>query len=377
MKKLLFFAVLSLLSFSVVAKTLPSKVYGGKWKAGHVQGIAVDNEQKYMYFSFTTMLVKTDMEGNVVGTVTGLLGHLGCLEFNEDDGRLYGSLEYKDDSIGKGILKREKSDAKLENGFYVAIFDVNKIVRMNMSAEKDGIMTTVYLPTILEDYNAAVEVGKKTLEHRFGCSGFDGISFGPRFGSKDPKKYLTLCYGIYGDVNREDNNYQVLLQYDTADWYKYEAPLSQDNMHRNGPAKFDTQYFVYTGNTNWGIQNLEYDRFSGNWFMFAYKGKKPNYANYQLFVVDGHKAPKMAKLAGVPYHKKGLTLSLLQQGSYDAPNKVYGWNFKWGATGVCSMHDGTFYISHNKKYKETGEQECTAYLYQFTGDTTTPFVKVK
>ena len=46
------------------------------------------------------MLVKMDMKGNVVGTVTGLLGHLGCLEYNEQDGRLYGSLEYKNDAIG-------------------------------------------------------------------------------------------------------------------------------------------------------------------------------------------------------------------------------------------------------------------------------------
>ena len=71
---------------------LPKKLHTEGWKAGHVQGIAVDTKQEYLYLSFTTMLVKMDMHGNVVGTVKGLLGHLGCIEFNDEDGRLYGSL---------------------------------------------------------------------------------------------------------------------------------------------------------------------------------------------------------------------------------------------------------------------------------------------
>ena len=65
--------------------TLPKKLHSGPWKAGHVQGIAVDTKKEYVYLSFTTMLVKMDMKGNVVGTVKGLLGHLGCLEFNDED----------------------------------------------------------------------------------------------------------------------------------------------------------------------------------------------------------------------------------------------------------------------------------------------------
>ncbi len=34
-------------------------------------------------------------EGNVIGTVEGFTGHLGDLDFNTQDGRVYGSLEYK------------------------------------------------------------------------------------------------------------------------------------------------------------------------------------------------------------------------------------------------------------------------------------------
>ncbi|MBQ1957594.1 MAG: hypothetical protein II353_01915, partial [Alistipes sp.] len=161
---------------------LPLNINSGPFdgKYGHIQGIAVDAERKYIYYSYTTMLVKTDIEGNVIGSVTGLLGHLGDMDFNPEDGRVYGSLEYKNDGIGKGILQMtDQGSVKLDNAFYIAIFDVEKITRMNMDAEGDGIMTTVYLPTVLEDYLAKVEVAGKQLDHRLACSGIDGVAFGP------------------------------------------------------------------------------------------------------------------------------------------------------------------------------------------------------
>ena len=57
---------------------------------GHIQGIAVDAERKYIYASFTTAFLKLDMNGNIIGSVTGLCGHLGCIAYNYDDGRVYG-----------------------------------------------------------------------------------------------------------------------------------------------------------------------------------------------------------------------------------------------------------------------------------------------
>ena len=61
----------------------------------HLQGIAVDRDRKYIYCSFTTCLLKADMNGNVVGSVTGLTGHMGCIAYNYADGMVYGSLEFK------------------------------------------------------------------------------------------------------------------------------------------------------------------------------------------------------------------------------------------------------------------------------------------
>ena len=376
MKRLIFTLFALIFCSTTHASTLPDTIYTGEWKTGHIQGIALDAAHKYIYYSFTTTLVKADLQGNIIGTVTGLLGHLGCLEYNEQDGRLYGSLEYKNDSIGKGILRKEGASKVWDDGFYVAIFDIEKIDRVGMDAERDGVMTCVYLPTVLEDYKALVptEKGEKT-EHRFGCSGFDGISFGPDFGKSDGQQYLNITYGIYRDTERSDNDYQVILQYDTRNWGKYEAPLSHHNMHKQGPAKPRARYFVRTGNTSWGVQNLEYDKETQLWFMAAYKGKKSNFDNFTLFAIDGTKAPKRARLKGVSYTGKESVLTLSGRGLTDSHDKsIRGWHFSYPATGLVALGNGQFYVSHRKK--ENGMESSTIGLYRFVGSKNTAFERI-
>ena len=386
----LFFVVLSAVAmlFSAQASAqqgqitpvadLPHNINSGPFKAGHIQGIAVDQERKYVYYSYTTMLIKTDLEGNVIGSVTGLLGHLGDLDFNPQDGRVYGSLEYKNDGIGKGILQMEnKGSMKLDNAFYIAIFDVDRITRVGMDAEKDAVMTTVYLPTVLEDYLAKVTVDGVEHDHRLGCSGIDGVAFGPRFGDAEGKWYLTTTYGVYSDTKRSDNDYQVILQYDVSDWRKYEQTLSQERMHQNGPAKPDGQFFAFTGNTTYGVQNLEYDSERKVWWVAVYKGKKEEYPNYLLYAVDGTAKPQKTALQGVPYVKKGLVVPLCTRfASLNNPQSgVCGWNFAVGSTGLAHIGDGLFYISHN--YKNDSGQGSTIRLYKFNGKASGPFEQVK
>ena len=353
--------------------SLPRTIESGPFKAGHIQGIAVDTEQKYMYYSYTTMLIKTDMQGNIVGTVTGLLGHLGDLDFNDEDGRLYGSLEYKNDAIGQGILRMEKSNRQLANAFYIAIFDVEKITREGMDAEKDGIMTTVYLPTVLEDYLAEVTLDGKPHKHRLGCSGIDGVAFGPKFGKADGKQYLTVGYGIYSETDRSDNDYQVLLQYDVTKWSKYEHSLSQDDMHQQGPAKPAGEYFVKTGNTTYGVQNLEYDPATHSWMMAVYKGKKANFPNYTFFAADGTARPVKKTLDGVPYIGKAKVVALKAAGKQQG--EIRGWDWGVGSTGMCSLGEGYFFLSNN--YKIEAGQGSTIRLYRFTGETDDAFEQVK
>ena len=379
MKRLYSLAVIltaMLLATSAVAQnpaSLPRKIESGPFKAGHIQGIAVDTEQKYMYYSYTTMLIKTDMQGNIVGSVTGLLGHLGDLDFNDVDGRLYGSLEYKNDAIGQGILRMEKSESKLANAFYIAIFDVEKITREGMDAEKDGIMTTVYLPTVLEDYLAEVLTAEGKKEHRLGCSGIDGVTFGPKFGKKGGKQYLTVGYGVYDETDRSDNDYQVLLQYDVSKWAKYEKPLSQEEMHLQGPVKPAGQYFVKTGNTTYGVQNFDYDASSHSWMMAVYKGNKKHYPNYTFFAADGAARPVKQALDGVPYIKKAKVVALKAAGKQQGD--IRGWDWGVGSTGMCSLGDGYFYLSHN--YKIEAGQGSIIRLYRFTGNADNAFEAVK
>lgn len=355
---------------------MPLEIYGGAWPTSHVQGFAIDMKKKHMYFSFTQMLVKTDFQGNVIGTVTGITGHLGDIDFNSRGGGVYGSLEYKD-----------------EEAFYIAIFDGDKITREGMDAEADGVMTTVYLNEVVDDFIADMDGDGKfdgdtadTLDHRYGTSGIDGISFGPAFGRKNGPQKLMVAYGIYSNIEREDNDHQVILQYDFRNWKKYERPLTQSDPHTSGPANPEAKYFVYTGNTTYGVQNLEYDAYTGNWFMAVYEGQKEEFPNYSLFIIDGSKAPVKGEIRGQAKPEEGLLLSLLEDGLYDEETGIYGWEFSGlprPATapqyGLESLGNGYYYVSHAGTVSEDGINKSTgtAVLYKWTGETPKPFEQVQ
>ena len=45
---------------------------------------------------------------------------------------------------------------------------MDRITRPDMDAEKDRVMTTVYIKEAVDDYIATAENGGRTDEHRFG-----------------------------------------------------------------------------------------------------------------------------------------------------------------------------------------------------------------
>ncbi|MFF8841535.1 hypothetical protein ACF08N_02215 [Streptomyces sp. NPDC015127] len=345
----------------------PLTVDGGAWQSGHLQGMALDRQKGFMYFSFTNLLVKTDLRGRPVGSVTGFTGHLGDLDFNTEDGRVYGSLEYK-----------------AEQAFYIAILDGDRIDRMDMDAATSGVLTTVHLREVVEDYTADMDGDGvfdgntgRTADHRYGCSGIDGVAFGPAFGKENGPQKLTVAYGVYGNATRRDNDHQVLLQYDVRRWRTYERPLTESAPHRSGPARPDGKFFVYTGNTTYGVQNLEYDGHRGDWLMAAYKGTKPAFPNYSLFVVDGAGKPRWGEVRGLREPERGRLLPLLPEGLHHEPSDTYGWQ-STGQYGLVSLDDGRFYLAETARVQDGDavKESGRAVQHRWTGSTPTPFAKV-
>ena len=346
---------------------LPLQIYTGVWNTSHIQGIAVDSKRGHIYYSFTTLLVKSTLKGEIIGTVSGIYGHLGCIAYNSEENRIYASLEFKNDAIGKGVQKNINAEEYSEESFHAAIFSCDKIDRLNMDAFGDKVMTTVYLKTVAEDYLAEADSINGKIKHRYGCSGIDGISFGPDFGANSGKQYLCVAYGIYKDLTRGDNDYQVILQYDTSDWAQYESTAG---LSKNGVENPRNKFFVYTGNTEWGIQNLEYDSFTNRWFAAVYKGAKPQFPNYTLFSIDGNVKSEMKPLLGIN-GETGLVLALSEDGLYDEKTGIHGYESQYGSTGLASLGGGRFYISHHGTDK--GGSYSNIYLYKWTGNAPCPW----
>ena len=335
--------------------TFPRRVSSGYHPEGHVQGIAIDEAGGYIYFSFTTILLKTDLAGNPVGSVCNIVGHLGCITFDPDRRRVYGSLELKHDAIGRGIVSRTGRELAEEDAFYLVSFDCDAITAMNMDAEvtdADGrsVMTALYLPDVVRDYSETDEVSGKL--HRFGCSGIDGTAYGPVFGMPaDSPKKIMICYGVYSDVNREDNDHQVILQYDPAMIEKWGRPLSQAAPHHSG-CLCEARYFFYTGNTHYGVQNLEYDSFTRTYLTAVYTGKKEKFTNYPLFLIDACKAPFEGELKGRG-GERGLLLTAAQLS--DSVSELGGCWFGLGQTGVYAFGNGLYAFSqHLNRTEENG-----------------------
>ena len=312
-----------------------NEVYIKGRKGGHCQGIAVDKERRFMYFSFTTELIKTDMNGNIVGSCKGLVGHLGCIAMNYEENKIYGSLEFKQDSVGKGILSHLGISDTVEDGFYIAIFDCDKLVKENMDAEKDGVMKASFLKEVYDDY--------KFDGHKYGCSGIDGTTIAPDIGEKEGKKSLYVAYGVYSDLNRSDNDNQVILKYDLEELNIKSAPLNQKHMHRIGPEKPSDKYFLYTGNTEYGIQNLEYDPYRNVMMAAVYKGFKPEFPNYNMFFIDMEKKPVFTDVEGI--NKKGNKIFL--KDVLNIKSEAPGSYFPLGSTGMVSLENGLYYFSHD------------------------------
>ncbi len=345
--------------FFTLGLPFPKKIKSGYFKGGHVQGIAVDEAKGFVYYSFTTVLLKTDFSGKIIGSVHGIVGHLGCISFDPDRRLLYGSLELKHDAIGKGISSLIGSSLPEEDAFYCVSFDCDKIDRINMHAEKDCVMKAVYLPDVFKDYSEKDEISQKP--HRYGCSGIDGTAYGPEFGGS--KKKIYIAYGIYSETERTDNDYQIILQFDPDIFNNYGKPLNQAAPHHSG-AVCEKRFFFHTGNTTYGIQNLEYDDFTKTYMAAVYPGKKKEFENFPMFFIDAEKKAENKALVGRG-NEKGLCLTPAKP--HKSVTASGGANFPFGQTGMYSFGNGKYAFSHGEtSSNKNGEFTCKIILYKFS-----------
>jgi hypothetical protein len=328
----------------------------------HVQGVAIDKKNGYLYYSYTNKIVKSDLEGNIIGSISGFFGHIGCIDYNEDDGKVYASLEYKHDVIGQIVLSGSNVAEAFDDGFYVAIFDVDKITKGDYNiSEHPDMMKTVFLPEVLADYKGnGFNKNGEEVPHKYGCSGIDGLCIAPLPGEKSRNKFLYVAYGIYSDVTRDDNDHQVILCYDLNSFSDYAKAFDQKAMHTDGPGKADYRFFVYTGNTEFGVQNMSYDEKSNLILMATYPGAKKEFDNYSLFAIDLTQKPSEGKIKGT--NESGLALSLRSSDS-TGKKPLSGWHAKLGVFGMCYIDDGYYYLAES--IKENGKYSANIYLHRF------------
>ena len=343
-------------NFAIIDYFPLSLATGGSWDIKHCQGIAIDKENGYVYYSFTNTFVKCDFEGNTVGSITGIKGHLGDICFNEKDGKVYASLNPE----GKKAL-------------YLAIIDVDNLNKMNVDAVKGNLIRTVHLTHVWKDFKAKVKNNGKTYNRRYGVSGTDAMCFGPSF-QTGKGYYLTISCGTTPQTERTDNDYQVLIQYDVTGWWnKYGQPLQYDKVHHIGPDEIHGKFFVYTGNTYYGVQTMTYFHELNLWFLNVYTTRKDNFPKYKLFIVDGDIAPEKKTLKGQAKKDIQNVLTLYQDGIFDKNTGIYGWNSAEGSRGMEYLMGGLFYIIH--PYKTWyGKQTAVAYLYVWDPSKSDPFI---
>ena len=95
---------------------------------------------------------------------------------------------------------------------------------------------------------------------------------------------------------------------------------------------------MYTGNTVFGVQNLEYDPYTKKYFLCVYPGQKPEFPNPPMFAADARIAPEKKILCGVWPGTEGEVLALDSRG-------IGGIPFPHGDTGFAALGDGRYYVA--------------------------------
>ena len=297
-----------------------SEEYYSKIGTGHLQGMCVDDDLRYMYVSYTNGIGKIDMAtGKVAGYLTGFDGglHIGCLAYY--DGYIYGSFE-----------------AQATHKFYIIQVDESQFWGVMDTREKwlDAVrVILLYEPTVdardlmgdTWDNGDGIAGRNEEVGHRYSNAGIDGVTFGTypgEFGKENADVYMFVSYGTYwftnGDTtlsNRLDDEHIILQAYNTKDFLNEQnqsqyllelAYTDTTTPDQNGVSNARSIYyaddsilhakkamFVFVGNTRWGCQQIEYDRTTGDIWLSTYGASDGSpVAGTNWHVIDGSKTPQ-------------------------------------------------------------------------------------
>ncbi len=193
----------------------------------HLQGFTTDGD--HLYWSFTDSLVKTNRKNTVLAQVPVRDGHLGDIDYR--DGKIYGTV------LGDSLAGDPWG---VWTSFFVYVFDAETLV----------LQKTIRLDPCYRMYRAP--------EKNAGFCGVDGIA-------AVPDGTLWLAGGLY---TGEAYDRQMLL-----------------HISMRGEL-LDIRYFS-TGNTPFGIQNLDYEEDTGRFWFSTYLAEKPYQAKASLYCADG------------------------------------------------------------------------------------------
>ena len=294
------------------ANNSTTEYWSDQWDGGsHLQGVAVDDDMRYLYTAYGTGFGKIDLAtGEVVGYIKGVGKslHAGCMAYY--DGYVYCSLEVRA-TLKCYIIQ---IDASKMSGAMTTVEDWEDAVRVILLDDvTSDIRDTVGDSVSNGEYAAYNE----KLGHRYANAGFDGLTFGTYPGEADKEDadiYMMLTYGTYywgNNPARFDDEHILIRAYNTKDFLyadsKYLLQLSNDAVApdgngwaHTGTMDYDRDYalkaaktlFVPTGNVEWGTQNMEYDRSTGDLWLRTYGGSSGGPANGKNFlIVDGSVTP--------------------------------------------------------------------------------------
>ncbi len=185
-----------------------------------------------MYWSFTDSLVKTNMDNTMIAQVPVLGGHMGDISYHK--GKLYASV------MGNSMKGKPWG---VWTSFFVYVFD----------AESLSLLKTLRLDPCYDMYKHPAQSG--------GFNGVDGITV---VDGEDGKPTIWVACALFSE---ERYKKQILLNFDL-----------------NGEL-LETRKFT-TGNTIFGIQNLDYDKDTGYFWFSTYSQKYSYQSDDTLFCVN-------------------------------------------------------------------------------------------